>query len=480
MRARPQARRWQVLSAVCAGVFLAAIDFYIVSVAVPDMLRDFSHTGIAEISWVFNGYTITFTTALLPAGGLADRFGRRRIFLIGVAAFSVSALACATAPTAAVLIGARLVQGLAGGTITPLALALILPQFPAERRGYAIGLWSATQSAAVAAGPSLGGILVSAVGWRAVFLLQLPIGLIALTGTAWLVPRDQTPTGHTAAGHTAPDQTATNPGGGRPLDLYGVLLLAPGIALPSLAIVQSHAWGVLNWRTDVTLIAGLLLAAAFVRRSLRHPAPIVDLRLLGIPAVRRASVVMLLTGLVMYALTAAAVLFLTGVWGYSEARAGLAVTPGPVMQAVAALGGGRLCGRYGPRAVAVAGAIGLAASTLAFTVAAGAHSRYWAVIFPAVLGSGAAVGLLVTSLSAAALREVPAGQLASGAAISGVARAVGAVVSLSALALALAAVPDGTGSVHAYRLAWTAMAVIACTVLVSSWTLGKPPGNPVI
>ena len=461
MRARPQPRRWQVLSAVCAGVFLAAIDFYIVSVAVPDMLRDFSHTGIAEISWVFNGYTITFTTALLPAGGLADRFGRRRIFLIGVAAFSLSALACATAPTAAVLIGARLVQGLAGGTITPLALALILPQFPAERRGYAIGLWSATQSAAVAAGPSLGGILVSAVGWRAVFLLQLPIGLVALAGTARLVPADQT-----GGGQKTPSTS-------RPLDLYGVLLLAPGIALPSLAIVQSHAWGLLGWRTDVTLVAGLLLAAAFVRRSLRHPAPIVDLRLLGVPAIRRASAVMLLTGLVMYALTAAAVLFLTGVWGYSEARAGLAVTPGPVMQAAAALGGGRLCGRYGPRAVAVAGAIGLAASTLAFAVAAGPHPRYWAVIFPAVLASGAAVGLLVTSLSAATLREVPTDKLASGAAISGLARAVGAVVSLSALALALAAVPDGTGSVRAYRLAWTVMAVVACAVLVSSWTIGK-------
>jgi EmrB/QacA subfamily drug resistance transporter len=461
MRARPQPRRWQVLSAVCAGVFLAAIDFYIVSVAVPDMLRDFSHTGIAEISWVFNGYTITFTTALLPAGGLADRFGRRRIFLIGVAAFSLSALACATAPTAAVLIGARLVQGLAGGTITPLALALILPQFPAERRGYAIGLWSATQSAAVAAGPSLGGILVSAVGWRAVFLLQLPIGLVALAGTARLVPADQT-----GGGQKTPSTS-------RPLDLYGVLLLAPGIALPSLAIVQSHAWGLLGWRTDVTLVAGLLLAAAFVRRSLRHPAPIVDLRLLGVPAIRRASAVMLLTGLVMYALTAAAVLFLTGVWGYSEARAGLAVTPGPVMQAAAALGGGRLCGRYGPRAVAVAGAIGLAASTLAFAVAADPHPRYWAVIFPAVLASGAAVGLLVTSLSAATLREVPTDKLASGAAISGLARAVGAVVSLSALALALAAVPDGTGSVRAYRLAWTVMAVVACAVLVSSWTIGK-------
>jgi len=466
MTTRPQPRRWQVLSAVCAGVFLAAIDFYIVTVAVPDMLRDFSHAGIAEISWVFNGYTITFTTALLPAGGLADRFGRRKIFMIGVGAFSLSALACATAPTAAVLIAARLVQGLAGGTITPLALALILPLFPAERRGYAIGLWSATQSAAVAAGPPLGGILVSAIGWRAVFLLQLPIGLVALAGTAWRVPRDQVISSQ-AGGHRAAA------GGSRPLDLYGLLLLAPGIALPSLAIVQSHAWGLLGWRTDVTLIAGLLLAAAFVRRSLRHQAPIVDLRLLGIPAVRRASLVMLLTGLVMYALTAAAVLFLTGVWGYSEARAGLAVTPGPVMQAAAALAGGRLCGRYGPRAVAVPGAIGLAASTLAFAVATGARSRYWAVIFPAVLGSGAAVGLLVTSLSAAVIREVPASRLASGTAISAVTRAVGAVVSLSALALVLAAVPDGTSSVRAYHLAWTGMAIIAVAVLMSSFSIGK-------
>ena len=471
MSVRPVPRRWQVLSAICAGVFLAAIDFYIVSVAVPDLLRDFSHSGIAEISWVFNGYTITFTAALLPAGGLADRFGRRRIFLAGVAVFTLSALACATAPTAAVLIGARLVQGLAGGTITPLALALILPLFPGGRRGYAIGLWSAVQSAAVAAGPSVGGILVSAIGWRAVFGLQVPIGLVALGGAARLLARDHVTRDDVTRDDTAGDR-APRVGSPAP-DLCGIALLAPGIALPSLAIVQSHAWGVLNWRTDVTLLAGLLLAAAFVRRSLRHRAPIVDLRLLGIRSLRRATVVMLFTGLVMYALTAAAVLFLTGAWGYSEARAGLAVTPGPVMQAAAALAGGRLCGRYGPRAVAVPGAVALAASTLTFALATGAQPRYWAVFFPAVLGSGAAVGLLVTSLSAAALREVPSASLASGTAITGVARAVGAVLSLSALALALAAVPDGTTAVRAYHLAWTTMAVFAAIVLISSFTIGK-------
>jgi EmrB/QacA subfamily drug resistance transporter len=447
-------RRWQVLTAICAGVFLAAIDFYIVTIAVPDMLRSFSHSGIAEISWVFNGYTITFTAALLPAAGLADRLGRRRVFLIGVGAFTLSALASATAPSVAALIAARLVQGMAGGTITPLALALIVPQFPAERRGHAIGLWSATQSAAVAAGPSLGGVLVSAIGWRAVFLLQVPIGLAALAGTAWALGRDQ---------------VAAR--GSRPPDLVGALLLVPGIGLPALAIVQSHAWGVLNWRTVAAFAIGLLLAGAFAGRSLRHPAPLIDLGLLRIRAVRRANSVMMLTGLVMYALPAAAVLFLTGVWGYSEAWAGLAVTPAPVTQAAAALAGGRLCGRYGPRAVAVPGAGLLVASTLAFALATGDRSRYWAVLFPAVAGSGAAIGLLVISLSAAALSGVPATRIASATSVSAVARAAGAVVSLAVLALILAAVPDGTRTLRAYHLAWTAMAVTAAVVLVVSCTV---------
>lgn len=462
--------RWQVLSAVYAGVFLAAIDFYIVSVAVPAMLRGFPHSGIAEISWVFNGYTITYTAALLPAAGLADRFGRRRVFLIGVAAFALSALGSATAPSAAALIAARLVQGAAGGTITPLALALILPHFPAERRAHAIGTWSATQSAAVAAGPSLGGVLVSAVGWRAVFALQVPVALAALAGAARV---GRARAGETRVGAARVGRARTTGGAevsqdrSHRSDLLGVLLLVPGIGLPALAIVQSHDWGVLNWRTVASLAVGLLLGAAFTVRSLRHPAPIIDLGLLRIPAVRRANSVMMLTGLIMYAIPAAAVLFLTGVWRYPAALAGLAVTPAPVMRAVAAIAGGRLCGRYGSRAVAVPGAALLAVSTLAF-LAVGGRSEYWAVFFPAVLGSGAGIGLMVISLSAAALAGVPAERLASATSMSAVARAVGAVVSLSGLALILSAVPGGTAGIRAYQLAWIAMAVIGVVMLAAS------------
>jgi EmrB/QacA subfamily drug resistance transporter len=454
-------RRWQVLTFICVGVFLGAIDFYIVSVAVPDMLRSFPRTGIANISWVFNGYTVTFTAALLPAGGLADRFGRRRVFLAGLGIFSLSALVCAAAPSADVLIAARLVQGVGGGTITPIALALILPQFPAQRRGTAIGLWSATQSAAVAAGPAIGGVLVSAVGWRAVFLLQLPIGLAALGGTAWALADDR-------------------PGGAaRALpDLAGVAMLGAAIGLPSLAIVESHAWGTLNWRTDLAFATGAGLGVAFVLRTMRHPVPVIDLGLLKIRAVRHANGAMLLTGLVMFALPVASVLFLTGPWGYSEARAGLAITPGPLAQAIAALSGGKLCNRLGPRTVAVPGALLLSAATLTLALATGPHSRYWAVVFPAMLASSAAVGLLVTSLSSAVVSQVPAAQLASGTSLSVTARAAGAVVSLSALALVLAAARGGTRTPVAFHTAWAAMAVVAAMLVVATGTLRIPAERP--
>jgi EmrB/QacA subfamily drug resistance transporter len=457
--ASPRARTWLVLTVLCTGVFLGAIDFYIVSVAVPDMLHSFPRAGITGISWVINGYTVTFTAALLPAGGLADRYGHRRVFLCGLAVFTLSALGCAVAPSAPALVVARLVEGFGGGTITPLALPLILARFPAERRGTGIGLWTATQSAAVAAGPSIGGGLVSTLGWRSVFFLQLPIGLAALAGTAWVLR---------GAGSEAKT-------GGRLPDLAGVGILTAAIGLFSLAVVESKAWGPLTWRTDVTLVAGIGLGAVFVWRTLHHPAPIIQLGLLKIGSVRRANVAMVLTGLIMFTVPFGLVLFLIGVWHYSPARAGLAVTPGPIMQAAAALAAGRVINRFGPRAAAVPGAVLLTASTLIFTLGAGPHPEYLTVVLPSILLGSAGLGLSVTSLSSVVVNAVPAAQLASGTAMTVTARAIGAVVSLSALALLLAAVHGGTHGLGAYHAAWVAMTVVAVGLVAVAATV---PGRP--
>ena len=209
----PAARRWPVLAAVCLGAFLGALDFTLVNVAFPDLRASFPGSDLTQLSWVFNGYTIAFAGVLLPAGGLADRFGRRRVYLAGLGTFVAASGLCAAAPSAEALIGLRLLQGAGAGILTPLALALVLPYFPEGRRGTAIGLRSASQSAALAVAPSLSGVVVGAFGWRAVFLLHLPVGLVALAGTWLAVPADRP-----AADGRLPDQA-------------GVAMLVGAIAL---------------------------------------------------------------------------------------------------------------------------------------------------------------------------------------------------------------------------------------------------------
>ena len=441
-----------MLAFLCAGVFLAALDFYIVSIAIPGMLRSFPGTGITGISWVIDGYTVTYTAALLPAGGLADRYGRRRVFLGGLMIFTLAALGCAIAPSAGVLVWARFLQGVGGGTITPIALTLIVPRFPAERRGSAVGLWAATQSAAVAAGPSVGGFLVSAAGWRAVFLLQVPVGLVAILGAVFALRGEPAP-----GRQTLPD-------------LLGVGLLGGAVGLFALAVVEAKAWGVLSLRTDVAFCCGLGLGVLFVLRTGRVKVPVVDLGLLRIRAVRLVNVAMVLAGLVMFALPFGLVLFLIGVWGYSPARAGLAITPGPVVQAAAALLAARITNRFGARAAAVPGAALLAAGLAVLALGAGALPRYPEVVLPAIVATSTGLGFLITSLSSVIVGAVPAAALASGTALSVTARAIGAIISLSAFALLLAAVPGGTRAASAYHLAWIVMSAIALALVGVTWS----------
>jgi EmrB/QacA subfamily drug resistance transporter len=447
-----------VLAFLCAGVFLGAIDFYIVAIAIPGMLASFPGTGITGISWVIDGYTVTYTAALLPAGGLADRYGHRLVFTIGLAVFTLAALGCAVAPSAGALVAARFVQGAGGGTITPIALTLILPRFPPERRGSAVGLWAATQSAAMAAGPSVGGLLVSWLGWRAVFGLQVPIGVLALAGAALALRGAQ---GKRAA---AP--------GSLP-DLTGVVLLGGAVGLFALAVVEAKAWGVLAWRTDLAMVTGLGLGALFVLRTVRVSAPVIDLRLLRIPAVRLGNVAMVLAGLVMFALPFGMVLFLIGVWHYSPARAGLAITPGPVVQAAAALFAARLTNRLRPPQVAVPGAAMLAAGLLVLFLGAGRVPSYPEIVLPAIVATSAGLGFLITSLSSVVVGAVPATALGSGTAMSVTARAIGAIVSLSAFALLLAATPSGASSASAYHLAWAVMSGLALALVAASWFAGS-------
>src|SRR3954464_10827842 len=176
-------QRARVATVVCVGVFVSSLDLFIVNIAFPDLRADFPATSLAGLSWGLNAYALVFAALLVPAGRWADRAGRKRAFLGGMALFTLASAACAAAPSVAVLVGARAVQAAGAAVLMPASLGLLLPEFPPEKRGLAIGLWAAVGGTAAAAGPVVGGLLVE-LPWRWVFLVNLPIGIAAIVAGA--------------------------------------------------------------------------------------------------------------------------------------------------------------------------------------------------------------------------------------------------------------------------------------------------------
>ena len=245
-------------------------------------------------------------------------------------------------------------QAAGAAILVPTSLALLLPEFPLEQRATATALWGAAGGIAAATGPALGGVLVAATSWRSVFFVNLAIGLPALIPARRLLRESRDP----------------NPG---PLtDILGIVLLVAGVGLLSLGIVKGQDWGWGSAPVVGSLAASALALAAFVARSARHPAPVIELGLLRVRSFAVANAGVFLFALGFYAVLLANILFLTSVWGWSVLRAGIAVTPGPLMAALSATAGGRLADRYGQRVVALPGGLLFAAGCLVFATGTGA------------------------------------------------------------------------------------------------------------
>src|SRR5262245_5226868 len=434
------ARRWQVLLVTAVAVFMSFLDVTIVNIAFPDIRASFPDTSLSHLSWILNAYSIVFAAALVPAGRLADRFGRRRLFFLGVGVFLAASALCGAANSADLLIAARAVQALGAAMLVPASLGLLLPEFPLERRATATALWGATGAVAAAAGPSLGGVLVDWQGWRSVFFVNLFVGLPALVPARRLL------------------REAREPAAAFP-DLLGALVLAVAVGALSLAIVKGPDWSWSSWRVIVALAASAVLLALFVRRASRHPAPVVELSLFRVRSFAVANAGGFLFALGFYALLLCNVLFLTGVWGYSVLRAGVALTPGPLMAAVAAPIGGRLSDRFGQRLVAVPGALVFAAGAVLFVLVIHAHRGYAADFLPSTLLTGTGVGLSFAAFGSAAVAELPRNRYATGGAINNCIRQIGAVVGISTL-IVVVGTPSPEHALHAFHRAWALMALM--------------------
>ena len=447
-------RKWKVLLVTGVAVFMGFLDVTIVNVAFPDLERDFGAASRADLSWVLNAYNIVFAALLVPAGRVADIVGRRRMFFIGVWTFLAASVLCGIAGSVETLVAARILQAVGGAILVPTSLGLLLPEFPASQRATATAIWTATGAVAAALGPSLGGILVDARGWRWAFFVNLPIGLIALLPARRLL------------------REIRDSAGARLPDAFGSVLLAGSVGLLALGIVKGPDWGWESFETLGAIAAGAALLPVVIWRSARHPAPVIELSLFRVRSFAVANAGMLTFSAAFYALLLANILFLTQVWGWSILHAGLAITPGPATAALTAPLGGLLADRFGQRVVALPGALFFAAGCLWFASVIGTTPDYVRELLPGQVMTGIGVGLSFAAWGSAAVAGLPASRYATGSAVLGCVRQVGAVLGISIL-VALLEAASPADPLGAFRDAWTLMAGGAMLTAAIALALGR-------
>ncbi|MHB8695517.1 MAG: MFS transporter, partial [Solirubrobacteraceae bacterium] len=371
---RPRlSREWKVLLISTLAVFMALLDVTIVNIAFPAIHHAFPGTSLSDLSWVINAYNVVIAALLVPAGRVADRLGRRRLFFIGLAVFLAGSALAGAAPTPDVLIAARVLQAVGAAILIPASYGIVLAEFPIERRATATAVWAAAGAVAAAAGPSLGGVIVQTVSWRAVFLVNLVVALGMLPARR-LFRESRDPEAE-----------------GSP-DFVGGLLLAGSVGVIALGIVKAPDWGWTSVRVLGCVAVSGLLTATLMQRSRRHPSPVLEPALLRIRMFRLANASTFVFSVGFYALLLSNILFLSEVWRYSILTAGFAVSPGPLCAAVAAGLSGRVVHRFGPRAVALPGLLLFALACLLYR-GVGATPDYLGSWLPAQIVSGTAIGL---------------------------------------------------------------------------------------
>jgi len=326
-------------------------------------------------------------------------------------------LACAAAPSLAVLLVARGLQGVAAAAMIPASLAVVLMDLPPKRRAAAIGAWSAAGALAAAIGPAVGGVLVDTVGWRSLFVVNVPFGLAILAG-ARLVP---------------PSAAVR----GRLPDIGGTIMLGVGIGALALGIVEGPQWGWGDERTLAALAGGALAAALAVRRSTHHAEPAIQTRLWRSRPFALANLASLLYGAALFPWMLIGVLFLVQVWDYSALQAGLSMTPGAVVAAIVALRAGPVVRSRGPRPVIVAGGLVLALAGALCTFALPSEPAFVAFWLPVAVLIGIGVGAITTGVSSAAALSVQPEHFAAAVGLNQTGRQVGGALGIAVLAALL-------------------------------------------
>jgi EmrB/QacA subfamily drug resistance transporter len=425
-------RPGRVVPLTSAAAFVAFLDVTVVNVAFPDLARGFGGASVAELSWTVTAYGAMFAAALIPAGRVADTVGHRRVLAGGVTAFALASAGCALAPSLALLIVARVLQGLAAAVITPASFGLLLAETPRPQRARAVGIWGAAAALSALLGPSLGGLVVEGLGWRALFALNVPIAIVIVAGLGWA------PRGVAARDRSLPDAV-------------GAVLAVAAIALVTIALTRGGEWGISDPRVLAPLLVGAVCLALALRRSVTSRTPAIDLGLLRDRTFALANAVSLLFALAAFSWLLAGPLFAASVWGYSPLSAALSVAPGAIAASLASVLAGRI-GDEARRRVVIAGSVLFAVTLLWLALALGDEPRLEAVWVPAGILTGIAIGAVLVSLSTIVAASVPSERFAAGAGMNMTARQLGGALGVALMAALVASGGEASDYVDVWVL----------------------------
>ena len=420
MRARLLAernRKWWTLVSVSFALFMIMLDNTVVNVALPTIQQDLG-IDVAELEWVVTGYALSFAVLMLSGGKLADMYGRRRIFMIGLAVFTVASLLCGLAGNAELLIAARVLQGVGAACMMPATLSIITATFPPRERGAALGIWAGVSAVALAIGPLVGGLITEHIGWNWIFYINVPVGIVGLVA-ARVIIRESRDTSHEQR-----------------LDVPGLLTSGIGLFALVFALIEANSRG---WTSPLILGLFALAAAAgtaFVLLELHQRLPMFDMKLFRDPTFAGANTVALLVSLAMFGVFFFISLYMQNVLGYSAVRAGVAFLPMTVLIIVVAPIAGKSSDRLGSRWL-MTGGMTLVGCALLIFAQLQADSSYLMLLPGMVLG-GLGMAITMTPMTAAALSSVPVDKAGVGSGMLNTFRQVGGALGIAVMGAILA------------------------------------------
>src|SRR5215218_6444782 len=384
-------RKWWTLGAVAFGLFMIMLDNTIVNVALPTIARDLQ-IGISELEWVVNGYALTFAVVMLTGGKLADMLGRRLIFIVGLAVFTGASLACGLATGPDMLIAARVVQGVGAALMNPATLSIITATFPPRQRGMAIGIWAGVSAMALAIGPLLGGLLTQHAGWEWIFIVNVPVGVVAI-----IVAR---------------------------LVISGV-----GLFALTYGLIEANTYGWTSARILSLFGVAIVALAIFVLLERHQRIPMLDLSLFKNGTVAGANVTMMLVALAMFGVFFFVSLYVQNSLGYSATKAGATFLPMTILIILIAPQAGRLSDRVGSRWLMGGGMVLVATALLVFS-RMDESTTFWG-LFPGLIIGGVGMALTMTPTTAAVMGSVPVDKAGVGSAVLNSMRQVGGALGIA-------------------------------------------------